>query len=137
MAGVLEQLAETILPTVFAALDTAGVVDRMDILTATTSTDSAGGQIQGAYTAAYEDVPVSYDPIETEYKGTKGEKMTSVQQYKLTFPMYDTAGLRIAVNTTMHRLKVLARGNEPAKTFRIIAIRDAQAVYEAICEKED
>jgi hypothetical protein len=48
------------------------------------------------------------------------------------------SGSRINLDPKAHRLVVAARGNEPAKTFRIISIGDDQGVvFEVICEREN
>lgn len=138
MAGVLNDLGQTILPNVFSSLNTAGLVDTMTVKSeSATSTDSGGGRIKGTASDAYTSVPVSYEPVTSGKRIIGGDKAISTMQYALTFPTHTSAGSRINIDPKIHRLVVNARGNEPAKTFRIIAVQDVSGVvFECICERE-
>lgn len=135
MAGVLNDLEQTALPSVFSSLNTAGLVDTMTIK-ADAPTISDGRRVKGTVTNAYTSVPVA---IETADKDARmwfgGDKSISTVQYLLTFPKTQS-GSRINVDPKIHRFVTDTRGNEPAKTFRIIGIRDGGGVYEAVCERE-
>lgn len=135
--GVLNDLGQTIIPQVFSSLNSAGLVDTMTIKSeSSTSTDSGGGRIKGTASDAYTGVPVAYEPARTDKRIIGGDKAISSMQYVLTFPTHQS-GTRINIDPKIHRFVVNARGNEPAKTFRIIAIRDDVGVaFEAICERE-
>lgn len=138
MAGVLNDLGQTILPSVFSSLNSAGLVDTMTIKSeSASSTDTGGGRVKGTASDAYTSVPVSYEPAQSSNtRIMSGDKSISIQQYALTFPTHQS-GSRINLDPKIHRLIVNARGNEPAKTFRIIAIKDVSGVvFEAICERE-
>lgn len=138
MAGVLNDLGQTILPSVFSSLNSAGLVDTMTIKAETAATIGTGGErIKGTASDAYTSVPVSYEPAQSSNtRVTAGDKSVSTQQYLLTFPTHQS-GSRINIDPKTHRLIVNTRGNEPAKTFRIIAIKDVSGVvFEAVCERE-
>lgn len=137
MAGVLNDLGQTILPDVFAALNAAGLVDTMTVYSETNTSDSGGG-FRKTQTTAYSNVPVSYKPNQNNYRAEQGGRVISVNEYILTFPTHDANASRINVDPKSHRLAVNARGNEPAKTFRIISLTDKGGViFEAICTKEN
>ena len=138
MAGLLNDLGQTILPSVFSSLNAAGIVDTMTIKAETAVTIGSGGErIKGTASNAYTSVPVSYEPAQSSNtRITSGDKAVSTQQYILTFPTHQS-GSRINIDPKSHRLVVNARGNEPAKTFRISAIKDVSGVvFEAVCERE-
>jgi hypothetical protein len=136
MAGVLNDLGQTILPSVFSSLNSAGLADTMTIKSESAATIGTGGErIKGTATDAYTSVPVSYEPASAG-KRIVGDKATSSVQYVLTFPTH-ASGSRINIDPKIHRLIVASRGNEPAKTFRILGIRDVSGVvFEAVCERE-
>jgi hypothetical protein len=138
MAGVLNDLGQTILPSVFSSLNAAGLVDLMTIQTeGNATTGTGGGRIKGTPTSAYTAVPVSYEPTVSGKRIFVAERNISVQQYTLTFPTHQS-GVRLNIDPKLHRLIVTARGNEPAKTFRILSIMDVSGVvFEAICEREN
>lgn len=137
MAGVLNDLGQTILPNVFSSLNSAGLVDTMTIKAESASSQgTGGGRIKGTATDAYTSVPVSYEPTQAGKRITSGDKPISSQQYTLTMPTHQS-GSRINLDPKIHRLIVNSRGNEPAKTFRIIAVGDISGVvFEVICERE-
>jgi hypothetical protein len=136
MAGVLNDLGQTIIPGVFAALNNAGLTDTMTVYGESLTSDSGGG-FRKTQTTVYSSVPVTYKPNTNNARNVQGERQLSVNEYIVTFPTNSSAGSRYTV-TPSHRLVVAARGNEPAKTFRIISIADKGGmVYEAICVKEN
>lgn len=108
----------------------------MNVVEETYTQDSGGGQIATTDTA-YEEVPVTYEPLRNERQRFRaGDQLTSVSEYLLTFPTHHQ-GERINIDPKKHRLKVLERGNEPEKTFRIISVRDQSGVvFEAIADIE-
>lgn len=142
MAGVLNDLGQTILPSVFGSLNTAGLVDTMTITAETAPTIGTGGErIKGTPTNAYTSVPVSYEPLRQGRENLlAGDKAIDSHRYILTFPTHTAAGARINLNPATQRLVVNARpspGDEPAKTFRIIGVGDVSGVvYEVVCTKE-
>lgn len=102
------------------------------------TTGTGGGRIKGTASNAYTQVPVSYEPVKNT-KGARveaGTKSVSNQQYILTLPTHHN-GSRINLDPKIHRLVVDARGNEPAKTFRIISVGDVKGVvFEVVCQRE-
>lgn len=137
MAGVLNDLGQTVLPQIFNSLNAAGLTDLMNITGETRTQGTGGGQIKSASPNAYENVPVSYEPNYQNSRNNDSDRSVSLNEYVLTFPTHKN-GARINVDVKNHRLTVIARGNEPAKTFRIISVRDLQGViFEAVCEKEN
>lgn len=139
MAGVLNDLGSAVLPQVFSSLKTAGLVDTMTIKAeSATSTDSGGGRVKGTASDAYTLVPVSYEPLRNT-RGARfqaGDKAVSTQQYLITLPTHH-GGSRINLDPKIHRFVTNTRGNEPAKTFRIISVGDVSGVvFEVICQRE-
>lgn len=141
MANVLNQLSQKILPTVFGKLSGVGLTDLMDIKTYTATQGQGGGRIKGKMETIYCDVPVIFETETTGSKDDQGNRLTSNQQYTLKFPSHNATGSRYALDPAKHRLVVKARrvdGDEPAKVFRIINIRDLQGnLYEAKVVRED
>ncbi len=135
MAGVLNDLGQSIIPGVFAALNNAGLTDTMTVYGESLTSDSGGG-FRKTQTTIYSSVPVTYKPNTNNSRNAQGERQLSVNEYILTFPTTSPSGTRYTV-TPSHRLVIAAR-DEPAKTFRIISIADrGGVVYEAICVKEN
>jgi hypothetical protein len=134
MPGLLNDLGQRILPSVFSSLNSAGIVDTMTIKAETAATiGTGGGRIKGTPTDAYEAVPVSYEPTQVEKRVVTGDKAVSSLQYTLTFPTHHV-GERIDIDPKTHRLIVDARGNEPEKTFQFTGDRDISGVvFEAAC----
>lgn len=137
LAEVFNMLGQTVMPIVGAA----AFPDTMTIKSESASTIGTGGErIKGTTTDAYTAVPVAYEPTQIEKRVSAGDRPISSLQYTLTLPTHYTdegTVKRINLDPKLHRLIVNARGNEPAKTFRILAIRDISGVvFEAVCEKE-
>lgn len=115
-----------------------------DILTIVkeTVTQNAGGDfVKSGETVSYGDIPCRARPMERhEYRDQYADKLLSVEGYIVTLPKYkvvDGTPSRINIDPTIHRLKVNARGEEPEKVFRIIAIRAYEANFEVVCGKEN
>jgi hypothetical protein len=127
-------LGQTVIPNIAAAV----FPDTMNILGATVSAGPSGGRVKSATTTVYASVPVAYEPItQQDSRGTENDKMLSVKRYMLTFATH-LSGSRINIDPKVHRLSVIARGNEPVKVFRIISVSDQMGVcFEAECEKEN
>jgi hypothetical protein len=102
--------------------------------------DGAGGFTQGTPTNAYTSVPCAYEPLSGARFDNNG-KLLSINAYKVTLPThYNNAGTqtRINLDPTVHRIVTATRGNEPAKTFRIVSIADdAGVVFEVLTEREN
>jgi hypothetical protein len=135
LADTFNKLGQSVMPGVAAKV----FPDTMNVVAPTVSTDSGGTQKKTGSTNAYTSVPVTYEQIgRTPQKVEAGGKTISTVLYKLTFPTHTSAGARINIDPKAHRLQVAARGNEPAKTFRLIAAPDvAGVVFEAVCMKEN
>jgi hypothetical protein len=138
MNGILDELGQDVIPEVFSSLNSAGLTDTMTIKAeSATTTDAAGRRVKGTTTDAYTNVPVTYRPMRQGRENyVAGDKTIDEQRYVLKFPTYHE-GERINVNAATQRLYVDARGDEPAKVFRIIGVGDVQGVYyEVVCTKE-
>lgn len=134
LADVFNTLGQTVMPKVTAA----AFPDTMTVKGETTSAGTGGGRVKSAATDVYESVPCSYEATRVENRLTSADKLLSIQQYLVTFPTHDKFRVRYEVDVKKHRLVVNARGTEPAKTFRIIALRDLSGViFEAVCEREN
>lgn len=133
LAATFDKLGQSVIPKIGLAV----FPDTMTIKAESASSQGAGGgRIKGTATDAYTSVPVSYEPTQAGKRITSGDKPISGQQYTLTMPTHQS-GSRINLDPKIHRLIVNSRGNEPAKTFRIIAVGDISGVvFEVICEKE-
>lgn len=140
MANVFDKLGRQVLPKVFGKLQGVGLSDLMDVKQETTSAGTGGGRIKSATTDVYTNIPVVFKPDSKGYRIPQGDHINSNQEYTLTFPSHTTAGVRYAIDPLKHRLHVKARtapADEPAKIFRIIAVRDLQGnLWEATCIRE-
>lgn len=133
MSDVFNTLGQTVMPRVAAA----AFPDTMTVYGETLTTDSGGGH-RKTQTTVYSSVPVAYEPNRNDRRRIEGDRQLSANEYVLTFPTHSAAGTRYNIDPIAHRLVVNARGNEPAKTFRIIAAPDLSgAMYEIICVKEN
>jgi hypothetical protein len=133
MAGLLDDLGQSIIPSIFSSLNSAGLVDTMTVKGETVSAGTGGGQVKSAAPDIYTNVPVTYRPLSPN-RYTVGDKLISVGEYELEFPTHQN-GTRINIDPKAHRLVVNARGNEPAKTFRIVGSPDDSGVV-YICRGE-
>ena len=132
IGDILTSLAQTDLPSVFGVV----MPDTMDVLSETPTSDGAGGQ-RRTETVVYEDVPCSYERKELKRRDIQGGKTISIQEFIVEFPTHKTDGTRYSISPA-NRLKVLARGNEPIKIFRIISMSDDGGItFQAICTKEN
>jgi hypothetical protein len=121
--------------SVYDKLQAKVLVETMDVIGETGTQSPGGGRVKGT-SIDYADVPVQIAPVRMSDRVTTADKMISRQRYELTFPFYKD-GTRLSVEASRHRLKVKARGDEPDKIFRIVAIQDFSGVYQtAVCEKE-
>lgn len=141
MSNVFDKLGRTVLPKVFSKLNGVGLSDVMDVKGETVTAGTGGGRIKSAQTTVYSSIPVIFEPKNNGYRNVIGEQSVSNQDYTLKFPTHSSAGTRYAIDPKVHRLVVTARtapADEPAKTFRIISIRDLQGnLYEADCVREN
>ncbi len=134
LASVFDKLGQSVMPKVASAV----FPDTMTVYGETTSAGTGGGRIKSAASEVYSDVPVTYEPMQIENRLSSADKLLSVQQYVLTFPTHDATQFRYDIDPKAHKLVVDERGNEPAKTFRIVALREQSGVvFEAICTKEN
>lgn len=133
LAEIYNELGQSVMPEAFGF----AFPDLMNITGETRTQGQGGGQIKSASPADYSDIPVLYEPYQREQRVIIGDKAVSTNEYVLTFPVYHE-GARVNIDAANQRLKVLARGGEPEKVFRITAIKDYSGVYfEAICTKEN
>lgn len=125
------------MPTVTAAV----FPDTMTITAETNTQGSGGGQIKGGTSNAYTNIPVAYKPLSSGQRAQYADKLVSSEGYQLTMPThYNNSGTptRINLDPKTHSLIVNARGDEPAKSFRIIVVGDKQGVvFEVIADKEN
>lgn len=135
LTDIYNELGQDIFPDVWPVV----APDTMTIVAETITKDSQGRAIKSATANAYTSIPVTYETLPFAFgdRRVQGERSVSVQEYILTFPTHTAAGSRINLDPEKHRLIVDARGNEPAKTFRISSINDnTGAIYEVLCERE-
>lgn len=133
LGDILNDLGQDILP------DVAEIVfpDTCSIQTNTVSKSSTGGNVKGAVSNYKTSVPCSYAPAKKDWREEQAGKPRSVNEYIVKIPTH-LSGSRIDFDITAHRIVTDTRGNEPAKTFRPIAVRDISGViFEIVCEKEN
>lgn len=136
MPGVLDTLAQSVIPQVFAALRNAGLNDSCTIKAEALTVGTGGDRVTGS-TDAYTSVPCSYEPLKGARIGS-GDKLLSINAYTVTIPTHTAAGTRINLDPSAHKIVTNARGNEPAKTFRIVSVGDESGVvYSVIAEREN
>lgn len=138
---VFTTLGQNVLPKVFGKLSNVGLTDFMDVKGETVTAGSGGGRIKGASPCVYKDIPVVFEIKDKGYRTMSGDQLGSNQDYILKFPTHNENGVRYSIDPNAHRLHIKARlnpGDEPAKVFRITAIRDVMGnIYEAECVRED
>lgn len=126
-------LGQSVIPQVMAL----GMPDLCTITAETVTSGSGGGQVKTGTTNAYTSVPCKYVP-KTGSRFTSADKLVSVNVYVVHLPTHTAAGTRINLDPKTHKIIVTARGNEPAKTFRIVSIADKQGVvFEVTAEREN
>jgi hypothetical protein len=135
LATVFNRLGQTVIPGVAAA----AFPDTLTVETPTLTSDNAGGFYPSATVSTYTNIPCAYEPQGGGKTDANG-KLLSVENYKVTMPThYSLAGVptRINLNPTRQRLVITARGNEPAKTMRMMSIADDMGVcFEVFCQRE-
>lgn len=132
LAKVFDKLGESIVPKIASKV----FPDSMYVMRDSLTSDGAGGQINAGQEEAPNGdlIPCTYEPIGGN-KSVVGDKITSKMQYAITFPtnQFDYL-LEITAND---RVKVVARGNQLDKIFKVISIaNESGVVNEAICELE-
>jgi hypothetical protein len=133
LTTVFNLLGQTVVP----AIGAAAFPDTMTITAETTSQGTGGGMVKSATSNAHTNVPCAYKP-NTGRRVPIGDKLVSVGDYTVVLPTHTAAGTRINLDPKTHSFVVNARGNEPAKTFRIEYIGDHAGVkYEVLCTKEN
>lgn len=138
IASAFSQLGQTVMPTVMAA----AFPDTCTITAETTTAGTGGGVIKSGTSNAYTSIPCAYEPIQKfGWQKDQGDQIVSTQIYMVTIPThYSNAGTptRINLDPKTHRIVVAARGNEPAKTFRIQNVGDQMGVvFEIIAAREN
>jgi hypothetical protein len=132
LGDVLDELAETIIPEVAEIVfpDTCFIKRQ-------TETKDAKGVIE----RTWEDlnviaIPCTYEPKTRSRKDDGTGQWTSLMEYYLTMPTnYDESLIELEVDD---RIEVQARGNQPVKTFKVIAVKnDSGVVNEVICNLEN
>lgn len=132
LAKVFDKLGEQIVPAIAAKV----FPDLMYVMRDELTSDGAGGQINAGQDEVDNGdlIPCTYEPISGS-KSIVGDKITSKMSYSVTFPT-NQFGYLLEV-TTNDRLKVIARGNQLDKIFKVSTIgNESGVVYEAICELE-
>jgi hypothetical protein len=139
MAHVFNELSQKILPKVFGKLSGVGLTDLMDVVGQVTTAGTGGGRIKTKTETVYCGIPVIFDAGGGS-KAVQRDQLTSETGYMVKFPSHNENGTRYAINPETHRLRVKSRtfpGDEPAKVFRIISLKDMQGnLYEAMVIRE-
>lgn len=132
MAAVFNKLGQTVIPKVGAA----AFPDLLTVITESHTLDSGGATIRST-ASTYTSIPCAYEP-QGGMMVEQGGKSLSTQTYVLTMPTHSGAGVRFTIDPSRQRFEVQARGNEPAKTFRVTSVKDDMGVvFELICEREN
>ena len=133
LSSTFNTLGQSVMPRICAAT----MPDTCTIQGTTETSDSGGGYYVASSDNDYTSVPCSYEPI-TGTRFDSAGKLLSTELYRVTLPTHTSAGTRINLDPKEHRIVVTARGNEPAKTFRIVSIADVSGVvFEVTAEKEN
>lgn len=137
MQQAMNLLGQTAMPMIGAAV----FPDTMTITAETTTVGSGGGVIKSGTSNDYSNVPVAYKPLSAYKRAAYADRLVSSEGYELTVPTHTSTGTRINLDPKTHKLVVNARtspGDEPQKTFRIIAIGDVSGVvYEVVADREN
>lgn len=137
MSGVLNNLAERVIPNVMAKLQQKGLTELCNI-SRTTQTADANGVLSDSW-ADTNLIAVPCSPPEAKGYSRKDEltgSWTSYQGYSLTLPT-NQAGVLIDIQPK-DRIVVEARGNQPEKTFKVISVKnDSGVVLEILCNLEN
>lgn len=132
LGEVFDNLGENIIPEVAAIV----FPDTCFIRRATETKDDGGAMESTWADDNATAIPCSYKPQTIRQKAEQGGKWISVLEYIVTMPTNQSAEL-IDI-TANDRLRVIARGNQPEKTFRIIAIKNKSGVVlEIVCNLEN
>ncbi len=134
-AAIFNRLGQSIMPRVLSR----SMPDSMTIKLETSSAGTGGGRIKSGATDYAINVPCAYEHIQKfGWRKSQGEKNTSTQMYLVTMPTHTINGMRISLDPKSHHFVVDERGNEPAKTFKIISVGDVMgAIFEVVCSRED
>ena len=136
LTSVFNTLGQRIIPQVASAV----FPDTLSITAETPVSDGGGGFSSSTTATDYSSIPCAYEPLSGTRADANG-KLLSTEAFTVTIPThYNLAGTmtRINLNPTTHKLVVASRGNEPAKTFRIVSIADEMGVvFEVLAEKEN
>jgi hypothetical protein len=134
MAGVLDQLGQSVVPQIFGALNGAGLMDLMNIVRPIEAQGAGGGMIKGADEVIYQNVPVQVKAKRRYLNNVAGDKPQSISFFDLKFPLvWDGEYMSI---TAADKLIVLERGVIPERTFRIEDIQNEGVNYLAFCNEE-
>ena len=131
LGDVLDELAETIIPEVAEI-----VFPDACFITRATETKDSGGATKTTWADVNTDaIPCSYEP-RTVRKQEIGGAWVSVGGYVLTIPTNQDSTL-IDLRAS-DRIRVIARGNQPEKLFKVIGIKnDSGVINEVDCEIEN
>lgn len=132
LGEVLDELAENIIP------DVASIVfpDTCNISRETVTKDAGGAPKTAWSNVNASPIPCAYEPKTKGFKDANSGQYISVMEYYITLPTNQDGSL-IDIQPK-DRIAAIARGNQPAKTFRITAIKnDSGVVLEAICNLEN
>lgn len=136
LGTIFNNLGQNVIPSVLTKV----LPDLCTIQALNPTSDGAGGYTQGTPTTAYSSIPCAYEPLSGAKFDVNG-KLLSTNAYRVTLPThYNNAGTqtRIQLDPTVHRIVTATRGNEPAKTFRIVSIADDMGVvFEVLVEREN
>ena len=133
LAKVFDKLGESVIPKIAAKV----FPDTMNILRDTNASDGGGGQIVTQTTVNLDPIPCSYKPqVKVGFKGEHGDRLMSITLYVVTLPSNQVGALIDIL--PFDRINVLERGNQPAKMFRVVSLKNNAGVStEAVCELEN
>ena len=135
-AAAFNRLGQRSIPSALAR----AFPDTLSVVKDTPQSDGGGGFYSSVQASDYTNIPCAYEPKGGTRYDSAG-KLLSNAIYLVTMPThYSLNGTptRINLNPAIHRLVVNTRGNEPAKTFRIVKVGDdLGVVYEVVCDREN
>lgn len=132
LGEILDELGETIIPEVAAIVfpDTC-------FISRATETKDTGGALKATWVNVNGTaIPCVYEPKSSNFKNEIGGKIIALADYAVTLPSNQSQTL-VDIRTD-DRIVVIARGNQLAKTFKILGIKnDSGVVLEAACKLEN
>lgn len=131
MANVFNKLSTSIIPKIANKV----FPDLLTISRATQVSDGGGSSTQ-TIAVVFDDVNCIYEPLNDSVKYFVADSINSKQKYVITIPRNQNGNL-ISIKTD-DLITVKARGNEPAKNFKLLGVKnDSSVILEIVADLID